>query len=457
MAHTLAAPLDASDVGTWLTGLRKSHVFEVERIPFAEMVGWDFAPSTGNLVHESGKFFTVEGLHVRSDYGPVPEWSQPIILQPEFGILGILIRRIRGVVHCLMQAKMEPGNVNALQLSPTVQATRSNYTRVHRGSGTRYLDYFVPPHRGRVLVDVLQSEQGVWFYRKRNRNMIVEVDEDVQPAENFRWLPLDEVWQLLRVDNLINMDARSVLSCLPLAVPDWLETASPGRDEFGEAVRRSFAGEGRPHRPLHEILNWFTEVKAGYHTSVRRIPLAQVDRWRRSDDEISHEEGKYFSVVAVSVRMSNREVPHWTQPLIAPRGEGIAAFLGKRIGGVLHVLAHARVEPGFVDVVELAPTVLCNPGNYRDIPTEDWPPFLDYVLGADARKIRYSALLSEEGGRFYHAQTRYLLIEVDEDEPLEVPPNFQWMTLRQLTELLRHSHYLNVQARSLLACLNSRR
>ncbi|MDH2427199.1 NDP-hexose 2,3-dehydratase family protein [Sphaerisporangium sp. TRM90804] len=455
MAETLAAPLIAADLDSWLVERRRSSVFEVERIPFGDMVGWHFEPVTGNLVHESGKFFAVEGLHVRSDYGPVREWQQPIILQPEFGILGILVKRVGGVLHCLMQAKMEPGNVNDLQLSPTVQATRSNYTRVHRGQGTRYLDYFVAPSRGKVLVDVLQSEQGVWFYRKRNRNMIVEVGEDVQAEEDFRWLPLDEVWRLLRVDNLVNMDARSVLSCLPVAVPDWMDTAAPGGDSFGDAVRRSLRGEGRPHRGGAHILNWFTQVKTAYHTSVNRIPLAEVSGWYRTDKEISHQDGKYFSVLAVAVRTSNREVARWTQPLIAPSGQGVAAFVGKRIDGVLHVLAHARVEPGFVDVVELAPTVLCNPSNYRDIPLSGWPPFLHDVLTADPGKVRFSAVLSEEGGRFHHAQTRYMLIEAGQDEYTQVPPNFEWMTLRQLTGLLRHSHYLNVQARSLVACLNA--
>ena len=32
-----------------------------------------------------------------------------------------------------MQAKVEPGNINSIQLSPTLQATRSNYTKAHGG------------------------------------------------------------------------------------------------------------------------------------------------------------------------------------------------------------------------------------------------------------------------------------------------------------------------------------
>ncbi|NED05567.1 NDP-hexose 2,3-dehydratase, partial [Streptomyces sp. SID6648] len=34
-------------------------------------------------------------------------------------------------------------------------------------------------------------------------------------------------------------------------------------------------------------------------------------------------------------------------------------------------------------------------------------------------------------------------------------PDFRWMTVRQLVDLLRHSHYVNIQARSLVACLHS--
>src|SRR5258708_1884479 len=203
----------------WWSERARSNRFNVTPIPFDELDSWRFDPDTGNLSHSSGRFFTIEGLHVRSDYGPVGEWSQPCINQPEIGILGIIVKSFDGVPHCLMQAKMEPGNVNTLQLSPTVQATRSNYTRVHGGSRTRYLEYFAGPGRGRVLVDVLQSEQGSWFYRKRNRNMVVEVTGALPLHEDFCWLPLRQVLDLLHVDNLVNMDARTVLSCMPFAPP----------------------------------------------------------------------------------------------------------------------------------------------------------------------------------------------------------------------------------------------
>ena len=46
---------------------------------------------------------------------------------------GIICKKINGKLNLLMQAKIEPGNVNCVQISPTIQATKSNFTQVHGG------------------------------------------------------------------------------------------------------------------------------------------------------------------------------------------------------------------------------------------------------------------------------------------------------------------------------------
>ncbi|MFD9457901.1 NDP-hexose 2,3-dehydratase family protein [Streptomyces sp. NPDC059985] len=428
------AAAHTADVHAWLEERRRAHRFRVDRIAFADLDGWSFDPDTGNLGHRSGKFFTVEGLRVTTGSdGRERTWHQPIIRQPEVGILGILVKEFDGVPHFLMQAKMEPGNRNLLQLSPTVQATRSNYTKAHKGADVRYIEYFTQPGRGRVLADVLQSEHGSWFYRKSNRNMLVEAVGDVPEHDDFRWLTLGEIGELLRQDNLVNMDARTVLACAPL--------------QDTEAVA------------LHsdtELLSWFTAERSRHDVSAERVPLAGIPGWKRGEDSIDHEEGRYFSVVAVGVQAGSREVSGWTQPLFEPTGVGVTAFLTRRIGGVPHLLVHARVEGGFADTVELGPTVQYTPPNYAHLPREERPPFLDLVLGADPARIRYEALHSEEGGRFLNAESRYLFLDTDEDQaPLQAPPGYLWATPAQLTGLLRHNHYLNVQARTLLSCLTS--
>jgi oxidase EvaA len=84
------------------------------------------------------------------------------------------------------------------------------------------------------------------------------------------------------------------------------------------------------------------------------------------------------------------------------------------------------------------------------------PPFLDVVLGAAPERIRYEAVHAEEGGRFLNAVSRYLIVDTEDDAvPTEPPPGFRWVTAGQLTALVRHGHYLSVQARTLLACFRA--
>ncbi|MET7767018.1 NDP-hexose 2,3-dehydratase family protein [Streptomyces sp. NPDC005393] len=119
--------LPAEALLSWLDVRRRANRLAVERVPFRELSGWEFDDGTGNLRHTSGHFFSIEGLRVRTDHCWFGSWTQPIIVQPEIGILGLLVKRFDGVLHVLVQAKNEPGNIRGLQLSPTVQATRSNY------------------------------------------------------------------------------------------------------------------------------------------------------------------------------------------------------------------------------------------------------------------------------------------------------------------------------------------
>jgi dTDP-4-dehydro-6-deoxy-alpha-D-glucopyranose 2,3-dehydratase len=463
----------SKDFTPWLRDRRQAHRFEVKQIPFEELQGWTFEHSTGNLIHASGKFFSIEGVRVSTDFGPVRQWSQPIIVQPEVGILGILARKFDGVLHFLMQAKMEPGNVDLVQLGPTVQATRSNFTRVHRGKLPPYLDRFLDLGQSRALVDVLQSEQGARFLRKRNRNMIVQTTADVPVLDDYCWLTLGQIGQLARRDNLVNMDARTVLSCIPLAAPELRSVAAgddlrsevarllpPGPDIWQGGLERfaadrlaSLAGPERSEHSLDEILQWLTQLKCRYELEVERIPLKSVQGWRRTDMQIEHDDDKYFAVIAVAVAAGNREVPAWTQPLVKPCQEGIVAYLVKEIDGVLHFLVQAKVEPGNFDVVEIAPTVQCITGSYQRVEPGERPPFVEYVLNAHPSQVRYSALQSEEGGRFFREQNRNMVVEVDEGFADEVPDNYLWVTERQLRQLVKFNNYVNVEGRCLLACL----
>lgn len=425
---------------------RAERQVNVRQIPFAQLTDWQFDAATGDLRHSSGRFFRVQGLRASSDVPQLNGWEQPIVNQPEFGILGIIVKYFDGIPHLLMQAKVEPGNVNLVQLSPTVQATRSNYTRVHKGKTPLYLEYFIDRTKSRFIVDTLQTEQNSRFLGKRNRNMLVQVDEDFTIDEHFCWLTLGQIRRLMHIDNMVNMNARSVIACMPLEHDAICAT----QGEFSAVLWRSINATTALYRQ-NDLLSWLTEQKAIHELNIELLPLRAVRHWRQSDTEIRHCSGNSFSIIAVSVE-AEREVASWSQPIVAQDNIGLVGWLAQQKNGILHVLVQAKIEVGNLDIVEMTSTV-----SYlerADLLTEAWrPAFIEHFLNPAPERVRFSAIQSEEGGRFYQMLNRYMLVEVPEDETLDVPPGFIWMTLRQVLEFVRFG-FFSVEARSLLACLD---
>lgn len=446
------ANVSVDDISTWLQGRNRSVRVNIERIPFNSLENWEVLPDN-SLRHSSGKFFSIEGIRVKTDYPSPVEWEQPIINQPEIGYLGILAKEFNGVLHFLMQAKIEPGNVNNVQLSPTLQATKSNYTRVHGGRYSAYLEYFRNARSEQIILDQLQSEQGARFLRKRNRNMIVKVEEEIPVYEDFRWMTLGQIKELMQRDNCVNMDTRTVVAGIDFAEHVVSDYEMAEMSDFGRAmIKSSFAQSGV--KTLWEVLSWLTNLKSRYDLIVERIPLNQIKEWECKEDEIVRYDKKYFRVLGVRVHIENREVVSWCQPLVQPMQQGICAFVIKKIGGLYHFLVQAKLECGNRDVFEFAPTVQCLTGNiFNGAPR---PPYTDYVLNARKEQIVYDALQSEEGGRFYHEQNRNMLVVADDGFPEDLPPTYQWMTLGQINEFMRYSNYINIQARSLIAAIKYR-
>jgi len=447
----------------WMKEKNEQVYVNIQQVHFNELRNWHFDRNSGNLTHESGKFFSIEGIRIKTNWGKIYQWEQPIINQPEIGFLGIIAKKFNGILYFLMQAKIEPGNLNVVQLSPTLQATRSNYSQVHKGKKPLYLEYFNGEQKVKILLDQLQSEQGARFLKKRNRNMIVEIgeNENLKVYENFCWLTLGQIKEFLQYDNLVNMDTRTVISGIPFGeyptdVLDFYEMLAPGskaRDERNMGILLSMLDRDKHLHSIDEIISWITRIKSFYDLEVEHIPLNHVKSWNIGPQEIYHDDRNYFSVIGVNVEIENREVRSWDQPLIKAAQEGIIAFIVKKINGIYHFLVQAKLEAGNFDIIELAPTVQCLTGNYRKGKNEYDVMFLDEVINARPEQILYSTFQSEEGGRFFKEQNKNIIVEMGDDFPIQLPENYIWMTLNQLKVFIKYNNYLNIAARSLIAAL----
>lgn len=451
--------MSTKDILSWMKKKNNEICYHLQQIPLKNLKDW--TDKNDKISHSTGKFFSIQGIRVSTNYGLVPQWDQPIINQPEIGFLGFIVQRKQNVLHFLPQAKIEPGNLNVIQLSPTLQATRSNYTRVHKGRSPLYLEYFTGEKKVEILVDQLQSEQGARFYQKRNRNIIVEVDEneELPVYENFVWASLGQIKELLTYPNVVNMDTRTVISCiqygnysekdLQLLSVFRLDTNLGHSDSFLYSVLSS----DNHYNTMNSIIRWLTSLKFKYELNVDKIGLSEMNNWIYDGNVIEHKDKKYFSVIGVDVSIGNREVTHWDQPMVKAAQEGIMGFLVKKINGIYHFLVQAKLECGNFDIVELAPTVQCLTGNYRNGQNEYSIPYIDNFLNADIKDIWYQAYQSEEGGRFFKEQNLNIIVEVHDDFSVEVEENYCWMTLNQMLCLVNYNNFLNIAARSLLSAV----
>jgi oxidase EvaA len=441
-----------NEIIEWFTDRLNAYQYSIEKISLDSLSNWTCDIKTNNVSHVSGKFFSINGLHVeKNKTNEVESWSQPIIVQPEIGILGFIAKKLNGVLHLLVQAKMEPGNINFVQISPTVQATKSNYTQVHGGKRPPFIDFFIKEGCGKILLDQLQSEQGARYYKKRNRNVIVQVDESlsIEEGADFRWVTLGQLKKLHRFDNLVHLDCRSIIGSICFNTRNINLIKSNNLFGF-EVLKSLICSDEDSVNSLTEVIGWITRIKLENELYVKLINIINVDNWYYSNGLIQHKEKKYFSLIGVNVIAASREVTSWSQPLIQNSNGGILGIIVQKKMNTLYFLIQARVEPGLIDTLELAPTVQYSPLNYDDC----LPPFSSYFENIDKEQIRMDTFLSDEGGRFYKSQQRHIIIEISENKQLDIPNNYCWLTFSQLNSLARFSIVLNIELRSMLSCIS---
>lgn len=431
-----------AEVRRWLAERRRSSAHRVRPAPLQALEGWRLEAESGALVHRSGGFFRVEGARVARERGPVRRWDQPVVDQRGVGTLGFLIREIDGLLHFLVQAKMEPGSPGLVQLAPTLQATHSNAALLHKGRAPLFARTFLE-RRGRVVAARVLSELGAYFLHKRNLNIVLEIDGDVEPAHlgesgAFRWLTLGELELLAREDEVVNMCARSVLALLPVA---------------GGAVEP----RGRaPADPLAEgsaeLVAWLGARAREDALTIERLRLDELAGWSFREGRLGDEEGRYLTVLGVEVAAIEREVPAWSQPLLHGPTEGVSGTLARVRGGALELLMQARVEPGSVDVALLAPTITADSGLRCPYERERSP--LHGWFGDEPRgEVLVDCRQSLEGGRFWRTSHRYQVVRLREGDDVVAPRSHRWVALAELRRLLAETGCVHLEGRELLTLL----
>ncbi len=445
IAEAVENPLHTyADLNDWLKERNdKTHV-EIRHIALEDCKPWLYDEEHGCIRNEDNTFFQIWGL--KQFTGEECTHEQPVIVQDEIGFLGIITCKINDTWHYLMQAKIEPGNVNVVQISTTLKATKSNFTGKHGGRIPEYLDHFLHMDPKDIIVDQIQSEQSSRFLRKRNRNVIVRVQEALPETDTHRWMTLRQIKQFMRCDNMVNMDTRTVLSCIPYVLM--------GQDSDVPFQNKSYfykSAWNLNRKTIVELYHGINDYKMLSDSRSETVSLAELESWEMKDKELHCRSDYPFRVIFCDITIEGREVTHWRQPLFASNGRAVFGLICCDDEGILKFLVKLRPEPGCFDGVEIGPTIQKEHSSATC--EEDTVEKFFFRSLKENRGILIDTVLSEEGGRFYQEENRNVILSVDKNDLTDLPDGYVWSDYGTLNILTQINNCLNIQLRNLLSLL----
>ena len=409
------------ELNKWINNQKIKNKMSISKINIMDILNWKI--DSKKIYNKNKSFFSIIPFKFTDSQKAV--WFQPLIIQKEVGILGILKKRYRSLDYYLLQAKVEPGNINGIQLSPTVQATKSNYLRKHGGKKTNYLDFFIKKKNLNIVSNLKLSEQGSRYLDKSNKNILIDVkNTKIKKIQNFIWVTKKNLNYLLNKKNLLNMDTISVLS------------SSIKKNNIDNPINKNLI-----------ILNNLTKFKKRFTIKKKIISFGDLYNWKISKNKISDIKSKFFSIIFLKIKTNSREVSEWFQPIISDHYISFNGFLVRSINETMHYLLQYTLEPGFT-FPKYTSTVSIKNYNSKNNNTK-----INFFNFFKKNNKIINFINSDEGGRFYKNETHNSICVLNPKENLSLKKNFIWASHNQVINLI-NKNLLSIEARNLFASFN---
>ncbi len=79
--------------------------------------------------------------------------------------------------------------------------------------------------------------------------------------------------------------------------------------------------------------------------------------------------------------------------------------------------------------------------------------YIKKYFNTNKGKIIYNKVHSDEGGRFFHSQSKNIIVKISDDEKIILNSNYIWMSHNQVLHFIKKGIF-NIEARLLFACFN---
>ena len=408
------------DLKMYFNKIKDSSGQSVEITGLKNLDSWYF-DENNNFSHKSGKFFKVSSIYYKNIISG-------ILIQPDIGTLGLISTFIDGVLHFLIQFKGEPGSIDFFQLSPTVQATKSNYSKVHKGNKPPYWEEFKQLSQQNIIEEAVLSEQGTRYFQKFNRNVILYSEKILPELDNFKWMTLGQIYDFHNTDNSINSCLRSVLSIL-----------NPEKEDNKNLLR---------NYNLHYLLN---KNKGDSKVESRTQDGIENFYDKKKDSVVFNTDLDNFSVLGIKVNLKGREVSSWHQPIVLEDKSFKYYLFRVFINNNINYMWRITEEPGYSFGFMYGPSIMETSymKNNNDL-EEIINKFKEVGTVTQNKTFR----MSEEGGRFWRSTADHYIYDVNLKDKDMIPKEYTVFDNSETYDLLEKG-FLSIEARSLLYFSNS--
>ena len=398
--------ISLNDLESFYFDLLNKSSLTVKQIGLSNLDNWKFNID-GTFGHSSGKFFSIAAVEHRNE-------TSMILLQPEIGLLCNFMTIVDKTAYFLIQFKEEPGNINKIQMSPTIQATKSNYSKVHGGNLPNYWEEFIENEPTSSLLSFDLPEQGTRYWQKFNNNKIV-LTPLLKEKNNYKWLTLGQILKFKKFSNSVNSCLRSSLSLV--------------YDFYLNDVDK---------KNTSSVVSHLCNLKK--HNNKSSLSKDVKKFYQEDSDSLKFDNpNDRFEIVGVEVFSKSREILKWTQPLIKELSGQQYFLLSFYKNKERYFIWSVDREAGFEFGFNLGPSL-------KNISYEN--SFHDKIILFKEMNIKEKFIMSEEGGRFLNFEVEHILSEINEVQTNS--ENYDYLVLNEYeTNELNKLGYLSMEARSL--------
>ncbi|MDX1410759.1 MAG: NDP-hexose 2,3-dehydratase family protein [Nitrospirales bacterium] len=169
-------------------------------VPLSKLNHWDIQDEGIVDLCKSG--VSVNIYNITSNIREVKKWSQPLLCSSNKGLIVLLTRFISNKTEFLISIESEFGISGERIIMPSYN--------IYPGENNENITGF--EGKGKVISEMVLSEEGGRFYQNENVYQVVLIEEEIKIEKNQKWISTDSLKSLLKSSNQASIQLRCIAS-----------------------------------------------------------------------------------------------------------------------------------------------------------------------------------------------------------------------------------------------------